>query len=412
MQILDTLSILATKVTLQHIKGHQDDSAIPEDLPWPAQLNIRCDSLASDELALIQTPTPLVPFLPASLVSLTVQGKTLTHHIPSQVRQLHSVLTQRPYLERHHDWAIGIFDTVDWNLLRSCLTGLSTVVRFFFVKWINLILPFQSQQFKFNQSPSPICPSRCGAATEDASHFLQCSHLDRLAIFTALQTQLATLFNSRSLDPYLRRIVWLFLDQYLEIPIDANPNLPERYQGLFRAQRLLGMDSLMFGFFHQDWVQIQDDYLRFRKLPRNKNQAASLIKIMASTIFGSLHELWFLRNSHLHDTDGSSLHSYKHSQLLHEIEALYDMAPSMLASDRSIFHYPFEQRETHNTNQLRNFLSFARPVVQTSIQQAKDMGTNFRTNIDDYFHPEIPQHVIDAILGNFRRDPDSEMVPD
>ena len=159
---------------------------------------------------------------------------------------------------------------------------------------------------------------------------------------TSLQPQLATLFTSRSRDPSLRRIVWLFLDQYLEIPIDANPNLPERYQGLFRAQRLLGMDSLMFGFFHQDWVQIQDDYLRFRKLPRNKNQAASLIKIMASTIFGSLHELWFLRNSHLHDTDGSSLHSYKHSQLLHEIEALYDMAPSMLASDRSIFHYPFE----------------------------------------------------------------------
>jgi hypothetical protein len=171
------------------------------------------------------------------------------------------------------------------------------------------------------------------------------------------------------------------------------------------------MDSLMFGFFHQDWVHIQDEYLRFRKLPRDENQAALLINIMASAIFGSLHELWFLRNSHLHNTDGSSLHLYKHSQLLHEIEALYDMAPSMLGSDRSIFHYPFEQRQTHNTNQLRNFLPFACPVVQTSIQQAADMGTNFLT-IDEYFHPVIPQHVIDAILGNFSRDPDSEMVPD
>jgi hypothetical protein len=167
----------------------------------------------------------------------------------------------------------------------------------------------------------------------------------------------------------------------------------------------------MFGFFHQDWVHIQDEYLRFRKLPRDKNQAESLIKITASTIFGSIHELWFLRNSHLHDTDGSSLHSYKHSQLLHEIEALYDLAPSMLAADRSIFNYPFNRRETHNTNQLRNFLSFARPVVQASIQQAKDMGKHFHP-IDDYFRPVIPQHVIDAILGNFSRDPDSEMVPD
>jgi hypothetical protein len=411
MQILDTLSTLDTKVKLAHVKGHQDDSLPQEELPWPAQLNIRCDTLASKELVRIQSPTPLVPFLPASKVSITVQGQSLTHHIPAQVRQLHSALTQRPYLERHHQWAMGVFDTVNWDLLRTCLTSFSTVIRFFFVKWINILLPFQSQQYRIKQSPSPVCPSRCGAAVEDATHFLRCSHRDRLAIFTALQTQLAAQFNSRSLDPHLRRIVWLFLDQYLETPISASPNLPERYQTLFRAQRLLGMDSLMFGFFHQDWVLIQDEYLRFRGLPRDKNQAASSIKIMASTIFGSLHELWFLRNSHLHDTDGSSLHSYKHSQLLHEIEALYDLAPSMLASDRSIFHYPFAQRETHNTNQLRNFLSFARPVVTTSIQQAQDMGSNFRT-IDDYFRPVIPQHVIDAILGNFSRDPDSEMVPD
>jgi hypothetical protein len=135
------------------------------------------------------------------------------------------------------------------------------------------------------------------------------------------------------------------------------------------------------------------------------------MKILASTIFGALHELWFLRNSHLHDADGTSLHSYRHSQLLHEIEALYDLAPSMLASDRAIFHYPLDKRQSQNTNQLRNFLSFARPVVKLSVQQAKDMGTNFKS-IDEYFRPTIPQHVIDAILGNFSRDPSSEMVPD
>jgi hypothetical protein len=56
----------------------------------------------------------------------------------------------------------------------------------------------------------------------------------------------------------------------------------------------------------------------------------------------------------------------------------------MLASDRSIFHYSLEQRQTHNTNQLRNFLSFARPVVQISMDQAKNMGAHFKT-VDKYF---------------------------
>jgi hypothetical protein len=113
MQILDTLALLATTETLRRVKGHQDDTVPTTELPWPAQLNIHCDALASAELKSISYHSPTVPFLPASLVSLTVQGKTLTHHIPSQIPQLHSVLTQRPYLEKHRNWETGIFDTVD-----------------------------------------------------------------------------------------------------------------------------------------------------------------------------------------------------------------------------------------------------------------------------------------------------------
>jgi hypothetical protein len=107
MQILDTLSLLATTANLKHVKGHQDDSLPTDELPWPAQLNVRCNELATAKLQRLSSPSPLVPFFPASLVSLTVQGITLTHHIPSQIRHLHSALTQCPYLEKHHYWAPG-----------------------------------------------------------------------------------------------------------------------------------------------------------------------------------------------------------------------------------------------------------------------------------------------------------------
>ena len=192
----------------------------------------------------------------------------------------------------------------------------------------------------------------------------------------------------------------------------VTPEFPHPYRALYHAQRLIGPDSLMYGFFHTDWVQVQDDYLRFRNLPRNKNQSLSTMKSISSIIFSALSELWLLRNSHLHDADGKSLPSYKQSQLLLEIESLYASAPLMLASDRDIFKFPFDERRTHTTNQLRRFLSHARPVVQISIKQAKDMGKNFKP-INEYFPPVIPQHVTDAILlRNYSRDPDSEMVPD
>jgi hypothetical protein len=182
------------------------------------------------------------------------------------------------------------------------------------------------------------------------------------------------------------------MDQYLDPLSLVTPAFPEQYTILYWAQRLLGPDSLMYGFFHAVWVTIQDDYLRFRNLPRNKNPSLTMMKLLSTTLFNALHKLWLLRNSHLHDSNGTSLHSYKqHSQLLQEIASLYDQAPSMLASDRSIFQYPLEKQQTHNTNQLRNFLSFARPMVQISAALAKDMGHNFRS-IDEYFQPVIPQN--------------------
>jgi hypothetical protein len=85
MQIVDTLGLLNCEVSFSHVQGHQDDSTDSTELPWHAQLNIRCDTIATETLATVEH-VPLVPFLPASDISLTIKDTTLTHHIPSQIR--------------------------------------------------------------------------------------------------------------------------------------------------------------------------------------------------------------------------------------------------------------------------------------------------------------------------------------
>jgi hypothetical protein len=47
---------------------------------------------------------------------------------------------------------------------------LSFLKRLFTIKLTNGLLPFQEQQFQYNQSPSPLCPSACGCR-EDLHHF-------------------------------------------------------------------------------------------------------------------------------------------------------------------------------------------------------------------------------------------------
>ena len=112
MQIVNTLSLLDSKVLFSHVKGCQDDSIDSTELPWHAQLNIRCDTITTETLEIVEH-VPLVPFLPASDVSLTISDTTLTHHVSSQIRRLYASTKQQVYLCKHHSWVLpALFDTV------------------------------------------------------------------------------------------------------------------------------------------------------------------------------------------------------------------------------------------------------------------------------------------------------------
>jgi hypothetical protein len=404
MQIMDSLRLLKSTFALEHVLGHQDDGT-DEPLPWKASLNVRCDAIATATLDNIQTVEPDVPFLPACKVALTIAGTTITHHLPTQIRQHYGKRLQTAYLCARHHWEIDQFDTVDWELFRSSILDFSLPKRFFLVKWVNHLLPFQSQQFRYLQSTSPACPSSCGDGHEDEDHFLRCTHSARLQSLLALHESLVNTFDRHHVDPYLRRALTSLLAPYTNIPTDTS-RLPAEYQALLESQRSLGDDSHMYGFFHVSWIQLQNRYLGHMHLPRNKNQATTAIKAWILLIFDGLHDLWLLRNDHLHGNSPASLHSYKRLQLLTEINQLYAQKDLLLASDRDILSQPVEHWESQSTTSLRSFLAFAKPVATISIRQAADMGSNFRP-IDDYFRRPIPQHVIDAIC--IRRTPSASL---
>jgi hypothetical protein len=91
-----------------------------------------------------------VPFLPASKVGLMVQGTTLTHHLPTQLRTFAGLPEYQEYLCRHHGWEPEVFDLIDWPLFHSSTLTLSFLKRLFVIKWINDLLPFQEQKHKFH----------------------------------------------------------------------------------------------------------------------------------------------------------------------------------------------------------------------------------------------------------------------
>jgi hypothetical protein len=90
--------------------------------------------------------------------------------------------------------------------------------------------------------------------------------------------------------------------------------------------------------------------------------------------------------------------SYKYTQLLLEIQYLYNQVDSMLAADRSLFTQPYGYCIDKPTTQLQTFLERMPTSVKVSVAQAADMGAHFRT-INSYFPPTIPPVLFDVILG-------------
>jgi hypothetical protein len=114
MQILASIHALASDVTLEHVEGHQDTKYPGRPLPWAAELNRRCDDIATAHLESATTTLPTMPSLPASQVSISIGAHTITHHIPTQLRTFAGLPGLRAHFVRHHEWdSPTIFDLID-----------------------------------------------------------------------------------------------------------------------------------------------------------------------------------------------------------------------------------------------------------------------------------------------------------
>ena len=401
MQILSALSRLCpdlSLLTLQHVEGHQDTKYPTCPLPWNATLNQRCDQLASLALDDAVDPIPLVTFLPASQISLVVGSTTITHHLPTQIRTLAGLPALRTSLCTCHSFDEAAFNLINWELFHSCTLSVSFSQRIFLLKWLHNLLPFQSQQLKFGFSPSSACPSNCGHSTEDRTHFLCCSHPDRLSMWEALYSSLLPLFSSWHLDPSLQCIFLYILAPLCNadpIPLD---NLTDEYTMLLETQLALGADSILYSLLSTDWVPLQQRYLVACNLPHTKNEASRALKRITTDLMLHCHSVWLLRNQHLHASNPNLATSYKKLHLLAQIKELYDSAPQMLEADKDMFATDYDVRSTFKTAVLQRWYRWAKPLVAQSIKDATEMGKKFR-RINDYFRPEIPPELVDAILG-------------
>jgi hypothetical protein len=343
MQILSAIRALGLVVQFEHVEGHQEK--YPErPLPWEAQLNQRCDEIATDHLEAPTTTLPTVYFLPASKVSITVGKQTLTHHIPTKLRTFVELSGIRAHFMERHKWdSLVIFDLIDWSLFHTATLSTTFLRQLFVIKRVNSLLPYQRQQHQYNHSPSAHCPSNCACEDEDWVHFPRCVHPQRRQAWTAFVPVVSVVMERWQVDPSLRRILLNMIVPLTTLAPILLDHLADEYMILLTTQQFIGDDSLLFGFFSLEGTQLQDRYLATLGLPRSKHEAAKAMRSLALMFYDQCHVVWLLRNQHLHGADPTNTTSYIHSHLLAQINELYDAAPNMMVQhDRDLFSFPIE----------------------------------------------------------------------
>jgi hypothetical protein len=113
--IEDLESRIPMAITYHWVECQQDKAKAVGELPWPAQLNVRADELATEKINK-QTRTPQAPKLIPLVQTLVylIQGKTtFTSH---EVRALRStnIPTKniKKYLLGRHNWDEKIFKSI------------------------------------------------------------------------------------------------------------------------------------------------------------------------------------------------------------------------------------------------------------------------------------------------------------
>jgi hypothetical protein len=290
------------------------------------------------------------------------------------------------------------FSSIDWPHFRAVTYKFSLPQRFFLIKWLNDLLPFQARMHTYGQSSMAGCPHLCGCDSEDHHHLLHFPADACTTLFLQLPTGLDTLCISHKIDPLLRKVLLTLLSPYWGA--SAHFTLPAEYDALIAFQTTLHPDAVFLGCFSTDWARLQFQYLQLNQLPRDERQAETSIRHVMTHLLELVHTVWLTRNSALHGDDATTqLLSYKRTQLLLEVQDLYDQQDQMLAANRQLFTHPYKYWIAQPTSQLHTFLQRMRTTVKTSILQANNLGTNFRT-IDTYFPPVIPPAIFAAILDS------------
>jgi hypothetical protein len=380
----------------QHVKSHQDDQTDFEKLPFPAQVNVLCDDMATQQLIRQKSQedqrTLSCPLTPRHLqVELAYRGQIISSHYVHRLREEICLARHRSFLQTKYKWDAATWDSIAWELFALCAnkTRLSRHASFR-SKLVHNWLHLGDQRSKYGASDVSLtrhCPY-C-QLPEDFRHFLTCSAPRALKVrYDATAALRKALDGSPGATAMFNALKQWTLNPDDPVTLTPHPrNYPGTVECALRSQLAIGWPQFFRGFISVEWGNIVTRLDNTSMDDRRSRATRSLATVIKSVQLYS-HALWTGRNSVLHEHSESSL-AIVHASLNHSISQLYSLQSSFSAILQSYFRLPLEDRLRQSPRQRQRWLR----LVRIATSPATSAGQNQQL-ISMYF-PHSGNHLIE-----------------
>jgi hypothetical protein len=317
---------LLQNVCLVHIKGHQDQINNISDLPFPAQLNIEADRLATRFQRSSSHAQEQGPIIPGTECHLLIEGQVTASH---QRRNLRIRKGQNQILQytqqRHHLSDVAILD-IDWESHIRAINTFGKIRHKFITKFLSIWLPVGKHVHRYNPTAHSCHFPSCECPTEDFNHAFRCP--ERRQWHSALRQDLIRLSDRTKTNHKLTDL----LLQGIHHRLDDTPTPPQspspRYNELLESQTNIGWDQLFFGQWSTLWMHHQGIYLQQQNInPTIYNHGIGWSSKIISTIWTHCYDAWIARCQAIHGSNQQTRHLARLDQAQYKTRALYGAEP-------------------------------------------------------------------------------------
>ena len=376
------------RVTLQYVRGHQDDTTPYCALDIMGQLNVNADKQAGLFNQLYGAYRGSVPISPLARAHLQLPDGTITSRYSEVL--LHEA-TAKPllaYLKRKNGWNTPTLRSIHWEAHAHALNS-TTNPHTHMVKFLHKMLPTHAQANKFDGGTRK-CPL-CGSLHKDFFHIISCEHPSRVQWRTTFLTELRDLHIQTNTSPQLSALMlqgvrrWFGSRRGERIalaPDDYHPTL----RTLICQQNQIGWDQMFLGRFSKEWCRHQTQHFHHNRVQDDVTRLS--LTWQTSTIkfvWQRWYTLWKARNQEVHGHDARTQAEASAREVRRQLADIYRHRSMYEPQVQQLLHRNIEDHNQHALAVTKNWLSANASIFRESYRRVKQRTLSGMRSLREYF---------------------------